>query len=120
MTLCLSLCPSVASGRIELVFRTDLQHILRYYKEIRVYMYLHSKGTSLWNFVPNFGLRKFRHGTSIVLSTKLSELVDHTYDGRRVIGLSYHIISYHIISEIYSAPITKRTWTVRALQKSAK
>ena len=44
--------------------------------------------------MPNIGLRKFRHGTSIVLSTKLSELVDHTYDGRRVIGLSYHIISY--------------------------
>ena len=28
--------------------------------------------------------------------------------------------SYHIISEIYSAPITKRTYTMGALQKSAK
>jgi len=26
---------------------------------------------SLWNFVPNSGLRKFRHGKSIALSTKL-------------------------------------------------
>jgi len=32
---------------------------------------------------------------------------------------SYHIV-YHIISEIYSAPITKRTWTMGALQKSAE
>jgi len=34
--------------------------------------------------------------------------------------LVVYIISYHIISEIYSAPITKRTWTMAALQKSAK
>ena len=27
---------------------------------------LQNKGTSLWNFVLNFGLRKFRHGISIV------------------------------------------------------
>jgi len=35
--------------------------------------------------------------------------------------LAYHIVSYsvyHIISEIYSAPITKRTWTMGALQVS--
>jgi len=30
-----------------------------------------SKGTFLWNFVPNSGNEKFRHGRSIVLSTKL-------------------------------------------------
>jgi len=29
-------------------------------------------------------------------------------------------VIYHIISEIYSAPITKKTWTTGALQKSAK
>jgi len=40
---------------------------------------------SLWNFVPNSGLRKFRHGKSIALSTELVvvvlmvELVDDTY-----------------------------------------
>jgi len=28
--------------------------------------------TSIWNFAPNPGLRKFRHGKSIVLSTKLA------------------------------------------------
>jgi len=30
------------------------------------YGYLQNKGTSLWNFVLNSGLRKFRHGISIV------------------------------------------------------
>ena len=30
-----------------------------------------NKGTSLWNFIPNSGLRKFRYGKSIVLSTTL-------------------------------------------------
>jgi len=40
---------------------------------------------SLWNFVPNSGLRKLRHGKSIALSTELVvvvlmvELVDDTY-----------------------------------------
>jgi len=29
------------------------------------------KGTLLWNFASNSGLRKFRHGKLIVLSTKL-------------------------------------------------
>ena len=29
-------------------------------------MYLQNKGTSLWNFAPNSGLRKFRHGISII------------------------------------------------------
>jgi len=47
---------------------------------------LNSTQTKLWNFVPNFGLR---HGKSIVLSAKLVELVDHTYDGRRVVAV-YH------------------------------
>jgi len=28
-------------------------------------------GTSLWDFVANFGLRKFLHGKSIALSTKI-------------------------------------------------
>jgi len=33
-------------------------------------------------------LKKFRHGKSMVLSTKLVtvELVDHTYDGRSVVA----------------------------------
>ena len=32
----------------------------------RKFRYLQNKGTSLWNFVLNPGLRKFRHGISIV------------------------------------------------------
>ena len=33
-------------------------------------------GTSLWDFVPNSGLGKFRHGKSIALSTTLVVVVD--------------------------------------------
>jgi len=33
-----------------------------------------NKNTSLWNFVPHSGLRKFRHGKSIVWPTKLCYL----------------------------------------------
>jgi len=33
--------------------------------------YLQNNGTFLYNFVPNSGVRKFRHGKSIVLSIKL-------------------------------------------------
>jgi len=45
-----------------------------------------------------------------------------TADAAGTARIVYHIISYHyhIISEIYSAPITKRTWTMGALQQSAK
>ena len=44
-----------------------------------------NKGTSLWKFIANFGLREFRHGRSIVFSQKNSstvKFVGHTYDGR--------------------------------------
>ena len=52
-----------------------------------------NKGTSLWNFVPNYGLRKFCHGKSIAFSTKLVVVVDgrdcwrHLYDSRRVVAV---------------------------------
>ena len=36
----------------------------------RKFGYLQNNGTSLWNFVPNYGLRKFRHGKSIALLTE--------------------------------------------------
>ena len=38
---------------------------------VRKFGHLKNKGTSLWNFTPNAGLRKFRHGESMVWSTKL-------------------------------------------------
>jgi len=74
--------PSVTSqfciettGRIELVFRIDASSTYSTLccKEIRVGLSLNAEGTSLWNFVPNSRLRpkNFRHGKSIVLSTKL-------------------------------------------------
>ena len=49
--------------------------------------------TSLWDLVPNSGLRKFRHSKSIALSTKLVVVVDgracwrHLYDSRRVVAV---------------------------------
>ena len=46
-----------------------LQRIL--HRVLRKSEYLQNKGTSLWNFAANSGLRKFRHGKLIVLSTKL-------------------------------------------------
>ena len=54
--------------------------------------------TSLWDFVPNSGLRKFRHGKSIALSTKLV-VVDgracwqHLYDSRRVVAVYYKSVN---------------------------
>ena len=38
--------------------------LLQYVK--RKFGYIQNKGSSLWNFVLNSGLRKFRHGISIV------------------------------------------------------
>ena len=38
---------------------------------VRKFGHLKNKGTSLWNFTPNAGLRKFRHGESMVWSTRL-------------------------------------------------
>jgi len=35
-----------------------------------------NQGTFLWDFVSNYGLKKFRHGKSIALSTKLAVIVD--------------------------------------------
>jgi len=48
------------------------QPMLRY-----VLGYLRNKGTSLWNFVPNSGLRKFRTGTPTV------DKCDINYDSGR-------------------------------------
>jgi len=73
------------TGRIQLVFAIEASFHLSYtvlqgnsgiyvYPKIRV-------------FFPESAFRKFRHGKSIVLSAKLMtfELVDHTYDGLRVV-----------------------------------
>jgi len=51
---------------------------------------LQNMGTSLRNFVPKTGLRKFRHSKSIVLSVELldsrASLFTAFYDGRRVVA----------------------------------
>jgi len=57
-----------------------------------------NQGTSLWDFVPNSGLGKFRHSKSIALSTTLV-VVDgracwrHLYDSRRVVAVYYKSVN---------------------------
>jgi len=62
---------------------------------IRKFKYLQNKGISLWNFVPNSGLGKLRHGTSIVAmccqlrSTSVEppfihSFIQNTRNGRRL------------------------------------
>jgi len=55
------------TGLVELVLASRLSYCI-----MRKFRYLYkNKDTSLWSFVRNSGLRKFRHGKSIALSTKL-------------------------------------------------
>jgi len=86
------------TGRIQLVFAIEASFHLSYtvlqgnsgiyvYPKIRV-------------FFPESAFRKFRHGKSIVLSAKLMtfELVDHTYDGLRVVAVRVVAITTRIAS----------------------
>ena len=70
----LSVCPSVRhksvfyrngstnrAGFWHVSFLTPVLHCVK-----RKFGYFQNKGTSLWNFVLNSGVRKFRHGISIV------------------------------------------------------
>ena len=73
VVVCPSVCPSVTNqycietnGRIELGFGMEASTLSC--KEIRLSPKLKN---SLWDLVPNSGLRKLRHNTSIALSTKL-------------------------------------------------
>jgi len=72
MGLCLSVRLSVTSRcsietaeRIELVFGMRASFNPSY-TVLKGNVISKNKGTSLWNFVLNSGLRKFRHGISIV------------------------------------------------------
>jgi len=56
---------------------------------VRKFGYLQKMGTLLWNFVPYSWVRKFRHGNSTVLSTKLVNgwaCGSYTYDGLRAVA----------------------------------
>jgi len=59
-------------------------HRLILYCVLKELGFLQNKGTSLWNFVPHFGLRKFGDGTSAVANcvkqaTATGMLVDNTW-----------------------------------------
>ena len=47
-----------------------------------------NKGISLWNFVPNAGLRKFHHSKLMVLSTKLVDQSQQRLDAYSLISVS--------------------------------
>ena len=72
MAVCLSVCLSVSSRcsvetheRMELVFGVESTFHLSYAVCKGNSGISKSVGTSLWNFVPNSGLRKFCHGILI-------------------------------------------------------
>jgi len=74
------ICPYVrtpveTSGRIELIFDIGASINLSYTVLQGNSSISKRFGTSLWNFVPNSGLGKFRRGQSIALSTKLVVVV---------------------------------------------
>jgi len=90
-------CPSKRLNGSNCFFGIQASFHLSYilcYEEIRVTL---NKGrpTFLWNFVPKSGLRKFRHGKSIILSTKFVDGRDcWQHDGRRVVVGFSHIVYY--------------------------
>jgi len=96
--VCLSVQLSVTSqycikttGRIKLAFCMETSFHLSHFDTSE------NKGTSLWNYVPNSGLRKFHHGKSPASSTKL--VVDswacwqHLYDNRWLVAVCYKLIN---------------------------
>jgi len=80
MGLCLSVRLSVTSrcsietvGRIELVLACELPSTRpTVYTVLRNSVISKNKGTSLWNFVLNSGLGKFRHGMIVETCYQLS------------------------------------------------
>ena len=73
LSLCLCLCLSVTRRfsiktveRIEWFLAWNVSSSYVTLRVLRKYGYLQNEGTSLWNFVRNSRLRKFRHGISIV------------------------------------------------------
>jgi len=103
VAVCPSVCPSVRLSQAGIVskwldesswffwHRGFLPPIS--YCALRKFGYLQKLGYSPLALVPNSGLRKFHHGTSIAFSTKLVVVVDgrscwrHLYDNRRVVAV---------------------------------
>jgi len=79
VVVCLSVCPSVCHKPI--LYRNDKTYRVSFWHGsflwhivncvVTKFGYLQNKGTFLWSFAPSSGLRKFRHGKSMVSSTKL-------------------------------------------------
>ena len=95
--VCLSVNPSVGPSQVGTVSKRldELSSCLAWRLPFTYPTISKNKGTSFWNFVPNSGLRKFRHGKSIALSTKLV-VVDgrvcrrHLYDNRQGVVAVYY------------------------------
>jgi len=84
-----------------------------------------NKGTSLWNFVLNSGLRKFRHGISIVepcyqLSSRKVDapsMINWAVVGQLSPTLNHYSLSHRLSSAVYSTILphgtvlaTANTW----------
>jgi len=100
VVVCPSVCPSVCHKPV--LYRNKWTNRAGFgmeastlsCKEIRLSPKLKN---SLWDLVPNSGLRKLRHNTSIALSTKLVDdgrvCWRHLYDNRRVVAVYYKSIN---------------------------
>jgi len=90
MGLCLSLRPSQVGVLLKRLNESSwfwhvsfLPPVLHCVK--RKFGYLQNKGSSLWNFVLNSGLRKFRHGISIVETCYRYRLSSRKVDAQSMI-----------------------------------
>ena len=95
-----SVCPSLTSrycettGQSRCFWHAGFLPPIRHSHLVRKFGYLQKSGYfCLWDFVPNSGLRKFRHGKSTALSTKLIVVVDgrvcwqQRHDSRPVVAV---------------------------------
>ena len=80
-------------------FGMDACFMSLYCKEI--WVSLRNKDTSVWNYVPDSGLRNFATTRSCCQqSSSTDELVHHTYDGRRAIWLKAHTFTRWLGSRV--------------------
>jgi len=108
-----------STGRIDLVFGM----LASLYPSCRVLLGnsdLQNKGASLWNFLPNSALIKFCRSKSMMLSTKLPstvKVVDHTYDGRRVVAVYYRSVDCNPLTPLLRFVVQLCSYSCAAVDK---
>jgi len=97
--------------RIELVFGTGASFDLFYTVFVRKLggTPCRNKGTSLWNFVPNSGLRNFATASRSCYQQNSSTVktVDHTCDGRRVTAAGRTYVYYTSVDRNTLTPLLR-------------